>query len=235
MKTSLAQSSQVFLEYLEGWQASLPSLILAETAPLAQKTALLCVDVTNGFCKTGALASPRVGGIVQPVVRLFQAAWHHGINHIVLLNDNHEPDALEFSAFPVHGVRGTTEADPVDEIKNLPFFNHIVIIPKNSVAPGVNTGLAHWMASHPEVDTYIVTGDCTDICTYQLAIHVKTDANSRQVPRRVIVPADCVDTYDRSVETARQEGGFPHPGDLLHSIFLYHMALNGIDIVRDIR
>jgi hypothetical protein len=24
----------------------------------------------------------------------------------------------------------------------------------------------------------------------------------------------------------------PHPGDLMHAFFLYHMALNGVEVVR---
>ena len=52
--------------------------------------------------------------------------------------------------------------------------------------------------------------------------------------RRVIVPADCVDTYDMPVETAAEIGAMPHDAELLHAIFLYHMALNGIVIVKTI-
>ena len=33
------------------------------------------------------------------------------------------------------------------------------------------------------------------------------------------------------VETALQLGALPHDGDLLHRIFLYSMALNGIEVV----
>jgi hypothetical protein len=36
------------------------------------------------------------------------------------------------------------------------------------------------------------------------------------------------------VDVARRLGGLPHAGDLLHLIFLYHMALNGIEIVREV-
>ena len=36
------------------------------------------------------------------------------------------------------------------------------------------------------------------------------------------------------VETARQIGALPHDGDLLHRLFLYHMALNGIRVVREL-
>jgi hypothetical protein len=65
-------------------------------------------------------------------------------------------------------------------------------------------------------------------------MHLRLDANARQLNRKVIVPANCVDTYDRPVSAARAEGGLPHPGDLLHAVFLYHMALNGVEIAKSI-
>jgi hypothetical protein len=39
-----------------------------------------------------------------------------------------------------------------------------------------------------------------------------------------------VDTYDMSVSTATQIGANPHGADLLHAVFLYHMALNGVEV-----
>jgi hypothetical protein len=48
---------------------------------------------------------------------------------------------------------------------------------------------------------------------------------------RIIVPANCVRTYDMPVETALGLGALPHDGDLLHRIFVYHIALNDIQVV----
>jgi hypothetical protein len=79
-----------------------------------------------------------------------------------------------------------------------------------------------------------VVGDCTDLCVYQLAMDLRTAANARQLPRRVIVPVNCVDTYDLPVETARAAGIMPHPGDFMHAVFLYSMALNGVEIVEKV-
>lgn len=229
----LSTKSQPFLNYLEDWLDQLPTLSLEEATVNPENCAVFSVDITNGFCNEGALASPRVANIVTPIVRLFEAAWSRGIKNILLINDAHEPDALEFSAFPPHCVRGTSEAEPVNEIKDLPYFNQMVILEKNSVAPRCNSGLEQWMSEHGNVDTFIVVGDCTDICTYQLALYLLTDANARQLKRSVIIPADCVDTYDRSLETAQTQGGMAHPGDLFHAIFLYHMALNGIKVIKN--
>ena len=91
------------------------------------------------------------------------------------------------------------------------------------------------MVEHPKVSDYLVVGDCTDLCVYQLAMHLRLDANARQKNRRVIIPAECVDTYDMSVSTAAKLGAMPHDAELLHAIFLYHMALNGIVIVKSIQ
>jgi nicotinamidase-related amidase len=224
-------NSQPFLDYLSGFQSGLPSLPLNTLVDDPQHIAIICVDVTNGFCHEGQLASPRVKGIIAPIVSLFEKAWSAGVRHILLPQDTHEPQAVEFGQFPPHCVRGTAEAETVPEIKALPYYEHMVVMEKNSIHSGMNTHLNAWIAAHPEVDTFIVVGDCTDLCTYQLAMHLRLEANARQLQRRVVVPADCVDTYDMPVDLAQKIGALPHDADLLHAVFLYHMALNGVDVV----
>lgn len=230
----LAQQSAEFLNYLEEWLDQLPSVSLDEVVNDPARLAIVSVDVINGFCAFGPLSSPRVAGIVTPIAGLFSRAWEKGVRHILLTQDTHEPDAVEFGQWPAHCVRGTAEAEPVDAFKALPFFGQMIQMPKNSIHSGLNTGLNEWVAAHPEVDTYIVVGDCTDLCTYQLAMHLRLEANARQLRRRVILPVDGVDTYDRPVALAKEQGGMPHPADLIHAVFLYHMALNGVEVVANL-
>jgi nicotinamidase-related amidase len=232
MNQNLAGQLVEFLAFLDGWLANLPDLSLEQVFERPDRCAIVSVDVINGFCVSGPLASPRVGAIAAPIAALFERSWVAGVRHILLTQDTHEPDAVEFAQFPPHCVRGTTEAEAVAEFKALPFYDLLVQMPKNSIHSGINTGLNEWVAAHSLVDTYVVVGDCTDLCTYQLAMHLRLDANARQLQRRVVVPVDCVDTYDRPVAVAQTQGGLPHPAELLHGIFLYHMALNGIEVVR---
>lgn len=232
--TSLAENSLEFLTYLESWMDKLPEMPLGTAVLVPQETALISVDVIKGFCDFGPLSSPRVARIAVPISLLFEKAWKAGIRELVLTQDTHEPDAMEFGQWPPHCIRGTAEAEAVDSIRALPFFSQIRRFEKNSISSGINTGLNEWLRQHPELNTFLVVGDCTDLCTYQLAMYLRLDANARQLQRRVIVPVDCVDTYDRSVETARTDGGMPHDASLTHALFLYHMALNGVEVISKI-
>jgi nicotinamidase-related amidase len=228
----LLSESEAFLRYLAAWAGDLPTEALATVAAEPASVALVSVDVINGFCYRGPLASERVAAIVPPVVALFERAHKVGIPHFVLVQEAHEPDALEFGQYPAHAVRGTTEAEAVPELRALPFFDEMAVIPKNSIHPAHNTRFDKWLQAHPEVSTFIVVGDCTDLCTYQTAMHLRLRANAFQLPHRIIVPADCVETFDLPVAAAQQVGAVPHAGDLLHLIFLYSMRLNGVEVVR---
>jgi nicotinamidase-related amidase len=229
--SSLIENSQEYLQFVETWLADLPILSISQAKIEPAATALISVDIIKGFCTIGPLSSPRVNGIVQPITRLMSRLWQAGVRHILLSQDTHEPDAVEFGSFPPHCVRGTEEAETVEAFKQLPFFSQMHLLEKNSIATGINTELDQWIGQHPEINTFIVVGDCSDLCTYQLAMHLRLSANDRQLQRRVIAPADCIQTYDMSVKVAAEIGGVPHPGDLLHHIFLHHMALNGIEVI----
>ncbi|HBF41102.1 MAG TPA: nicotinamidase [Anaerolineaceae bacterium] len=221
--------------YLKNRMDALPVLRGTDLFAEPERVALISVDLIKGFCDVGPLSSPRVRAVVAPATDLFSLAHQHGVTALALAQDTHEPDAKEFSAWPPHCVRGTVESETVDELKALPFFDQISIFEKNSINSAEFTGLEAWIAARPALDTFLVVGDCTDLCVYQLAMHLLTQANARQMQRRVIVPANCVDTYDLPTETAIQAGLTPHPADLMHALFLYHMALNGVEIVQSVQ
>ena len=226
-----------FLDYLDDWlddllPMPLESLIAQAGGP--QHVAIFCVDVINGFCYEGPLASARVAKVVGPIVELFQNAYAAGVEHFVLTHDAHDPAAVEFVDYPPHCIRGTSESAIVPELMALPFAPTYTILPKNSISSSANTGLDAWLDAHPAITHRVVVGDCTDICAYQLAMHLKVRANAANIVAPVIVPINCVDTYDISVEAAQREEIPAHPADLLHTVFLYNMQRNGIKVVTHI-
>jgi nicotinamidase-related amidase len=228
----LLEQSQPFLSYLTDWQAQLPTLDLAAELKEPQRAAVISEDLVKGFCTVGPLSSPRIQAVAAPAVRLVKRAHELGVSHFLLLQDTHEPDAVEFGSFPPHCVRGTEESETVPELAALPFAKQFTIIPKNSLNPALALSFQDWLVRHDAVQAFIIVGDCTDLCVYQIAMALRVRANDlQQRDLRVIVPSDCVDTYDLPVDVARSMGAMPHAGDLLHLIFLYHMALNGVEVV----
>ena len=185
------------------------------------------------FAMKGALASSRVKGIIPAVVAAFEGANAIGVRNFVLPQDCHTPDALEFAAYPPHCQVGTSEAETVPELRNLPFANLFQIMPKNSLSSFFGTDLSEWLNAHHDLSTVVVVGDCTDLCVYLLALDLKLYANAHDWKMRVIVPENAVQTYDMSVETANTIGALPHYGEFLHLVFLYHMRLNGIEVVKE--
>lgn len=231
---SWIEESRDFLIDIDRWLLNRQAVHIADFSNPPERTAITSVDMINGFCHEGPLASARVAQIIPPIVNLFQAAWRLGINQILLIQDTHDPNAVEFGQFPPHCIRGTSGAEAVPEIKALPFFEQMITFPKNSIHSGLDTGLDDWISENQQVDQFIVVGDCTDLCTYQLAMHLRLAANAGQLERRVVLPLDCVDTYDLPIAIAEEVGGIPHNAELLHRVFLYSMRLNGIEIVSQI-
>jgi len=230
--TGLQARSAAFLDYLDQFVSGLKPAAWDEVSPDSAHTAIFAIDIVNGFCYEGNLASPRIARIVEPAVRLFTLAHARGVRQFVLIQEWHHEHATEFNAFPRHCVRNTREAESVPAIAALSFAAEFVLLHKNSLSAAIGTGLDAWLEAHP-VQTAIVVGDCTDLCTYNLAMHLRLRANERNENLRVLVPANCVDTYDLPV-AAQQIGALPHDANLLHAVFLYHMHLNAIDVVREI-
>jgi len=221
-----------YLNFLDEFYSNLKELPIDNLLDNPEKVAIISMDVTNAFCRTGKLASERVATIIDPIVELFMLAWNKGLKKIVLLHDCHTLNAKEFDAFGEHAICGTVESETVDEIKSLPFYDEMKIMKKNSVNPAQNTEFDRWLDEHPEITTFIVVGDCTDLCVYQASMHLQTAANARDIERRVIIPEVCIDTYDISVKIAKDSPAEPHPADLMHKLFLHHMKLNGIEIYK---
>lgn len=204
---NLTENARPFIAYLDDWYTALPALPLAAIIGAEpERVALVSIDIINGFCKSGALASARVGRIAQPIADLFQRAYDQGVRNFVLTQDTHTQHTPEFAAYPPHCLAGTAESEATDELKALPFYDALVIVPKNSINSHLGTNLGAWIAAHPEIDRFVVVGDCTDLCTYSAAMHLRLEANALDLERRVIVPADVVETFDTPVSVARDLG-----------------------------
>lgn len=186
----------------------------------ADQTGLVIIDMVDGFARQGALSSPRVAALIPTVARIHRYFQEHGMP-VVALADTHPTDAAEFEAFPPHCIVGTQESEMVTELKAIGGYT---LVPKNSTNGFLEPAFREWLDRHGSLRTFVVLGDCTDICILQFALALKADANRRNLPLRVIVPATAVDTFDAP----------GHHGEFMHLVGLTIMAGAGIEIVRDL-
>ena len=208
---------------ISDWFANVAPSPLDRISGDPESTAVFSTDMINGFLRNGSLASERVNAITEPVVSLFSRAWDLGMREFVLLQDTHDPMTPEFVSYPPHALVGTKESETIPELTELPFSDRFTVIEKNSLSPSIGTIFDSLLAEHEHISTAIVVGNCTDLCVYQLAMHLRLRADALNLAEfEVIVPENCVATFDTS----------NHPGDFFHQVFLYHMASNGIRIVR---
>lgn len=238
--------SSAFISYLDDLLSDLPEETISSIAEKAggiDRVYLVFVDILKGFCETGALASQRVNEMVDPVVRLAGLCLDKGMpnENLVFLNDHHPENAAEFSAFAPHCIRGTDEAEVVEPLKAIQGRKGVQTFRKNATNGlfGKNDDGLRFFEWLEKVfaggkSVFIVVGDCTDLCIYQNAMAIRLLANEKNADTRVIVPRSHVRTYDLSVEQAEKLKVLAHDGDFLDLVFLYHMKLNGIEIISTI-
>lgn len=185
-----------------------------------KESAFVIVDMVNGFAREGALMSPRVEELIPEVTELSKACDKMCIQKVAFA-DCHTEASPEFDSYPVHCMKSSSEGEIVDEIKDIGGY---ILIPKNSTNGFFEEGFQKWFDENQQINTFIVTGDCTDICVQQFAVTIKTWFNMKNKKSRIIVPVNAVETYDL---------GF-HDGDLMNMMALYNMMINGIEIVKSI-
>ncbi len=186
----------------------------------AENTAFVIVDMVNGFAREGALKSPRVEALIPEIVKISKACGEHGIIKIAFA-DCHKSYSPEFGSYPPHCLKDTSESEIVNELKEAGGYQ---LIEKNSTNGFIEEQFQDWLVKNPKIDTFILAGDCTDICVEQFANTIKAFFNTRNKKSRVIVPISLVDTYDLGT----------HDADLMNLMALYIMRGNGIEIVKDI-
>jgi len=173
--------------------------------------------------------------LILSIVELFKKVNQLSFNKFVLVQDAPNPAAPEFEAWPSYCAKGTRELATIPEIAKLDFSDKFTIILKNSLHSALNTKINSWLEKNEELRDLIVVGNCADVFVYNLAMHLRLRVNVYNLRhQRVILPANCVNTYDLSVKQAKDLDILPHRGDFIHLFFLYHMALNGINVVQKI-
>lgn len=166
---------------------------------------LVVVDMQNGFLREGNLASDRCLAVLPAVRQEVDEALAAG-RRVLFTADTHEIDDAEFAVFPEHCVRGSREADLVDEL--LPLLNHddVLLLRKRRYSALFETEMEGHLHRFG-IDSVRICGVCTDICV----LHTTADLRNRDLP--VTVAAHATGTFD----------GPGHPADVVQEASLMHL------------
>jgi len=183
------------------------------------QTSFIVVDAINGFCKKGPMADIETMNTVPAIVDYLKQGVEK-FQSIVLFQDKHEKDAIEFKSFPEHCLRDDAESEIVDEIYEIikphlgNFDLEIMCESKNStnglhslidsysikrLSQGIKDNkldeYKQYAGFDSRIQNVVIVGFCTDICVMQFAVGLKTLFNEFNVDIDVVVPIDGVDTY----------------------------------------
>lgn len=197
----------------------LSSMSLSDFAP--EKTALIVVDVVNGFIREGAMASPLVEGIIPEVAKLMTVCNKAEIP-VVAFADCHKEDCSEFSSFPPHCIENTSESELVDELKKVGGY---FLMKKNSTNGFHEKIFKQCLIQNPTTNTFIVVGDCTDICVMQFCLTLKTWYTQQNRNIDIYIPVNAVETYDAP----------NHDADFMNIAAYKLMKDSGIKFVKEIK
>lgn len=155
----------------------------------------IIVDMVNGFVREGVLHDKEIAKVIPRQIELIKGAKNKG-SLIVFIKDTHDKNAAEFMRFgnTEHCVRGTSEAEIVDEL--LPFVDDdTIVIEKNSTsfmeAPMFRR-VAHKATNIKKVE---VVGCCTDICDFNGLMGYANFSDEHNRGIEFILHTDAVATY----------------------------------------
>lgn len=163
---------------------------------------LIVVDMVNGFVKEGALHDEAIARTIPRQIELIKEARAKGYL-IVFVKDTHDKDAVEFRRFgnTKHCVRGTKEAELVDELKPYEDEDDTISIEKNSTSFMEAPEFRELIAKANNIKRVEEVGCCTDICDFNgiMGLANYYDQWNRKVD--IIVHEDAIATYSEDVRS----------------------------------
>ena len=160
------------------------------------KKCLIVVDMVNGFVREGVLHDEAIATIIPRQIELIEKNQEEK-ELTIFIKDTHDEDAVEFKIFggTKHCVRGTSEAELVDELKLYEGRENTISIEKNSTSYMEAPKFRKLIKELKNLKEINIVGCCTDICDFNgtMALANYFDEWNRDVEIRV--HQDAVATY----------------------------------------
>lgn len=181
------------------------------------KKLVINIDMVKGFCEKGAMADVTIKKSVPYQIQKIEEAKKEEGTQIVFIGEWHDKDCQEFKYFPEHCVKGTEEAEFIDELQ--PYVKGAKVFNKNATM-GTTDEFNKFIDACENVEEVEIQGCCTDICVMNFAIPIKNRFNEKNRDVDVVIYEECVETYDAPT----------HKRDEYNEWAFKFMAQNGIKI-----
>ena len=184
------------------------------------ETALIVVDMVNGFVNEGVLHDKNIKKIVPRQLELLEEAEKKG-SLIILVKDTHNKNATEFKRFgnTTHCIKGTSEAELIDELKPFEQKDNVITVEKNSTSLMESPEFREIVKQAENLKEVNFVGCCTDICVFNGAMGLANYYDQWNRDVTINVHEDAIATYSED-----ERGEYIESAKLL-------MKLQGINLV----
>lgn len=167
------------------------------------ETALIVVDMVNGFVNEGVLHDKNIRKIVPRQLELLEEAEKKG-SLIILVKDTHNKNATEFKRFgnTTHCIKGTSEAELIDELKPFEQKDNVITVEKNSTSLMESLEFREIVKQAENLKEVNFVGCCSDICVFNGAMGLANYYDEWNRDVTINVHEDAIATYS---EDEREE------------------------------
>lgn len=160
------------------------------------ETALIVVDMVNGFVNEGVLHDKNIKKIVPRQLELLEEAEKKG-SLIILVKDTHNKNATEFKRFgnTTHCIQGTSEAELIDELKPFEQKDNVITVEKNSTSLMESPEFREIVRQAENLKEVNFVGCCTDICVFNGAMGLANYYDQWNRDVTINVHEDAIATY----------------------------------------
>lgn len=160
------------------------------------KKCVIVVDMINGFVKEGVLHDKKIAEIIPRQIELLNEYQNDDVLKI-FIKDTHDDNAIEFKRFgnTKHAVRGTSEAEVVDELKKFENMENTISIEKNSTSYMEAPKFREVIKELINLKEVHVVGCCTDICDFNGTMGLANYFDEWNRDIEIYVHQDAVATY----------------------------------------
>lgn len=188
------------------------------------KKVLYVIDVVNGFIYDGKMHDQYIERIINPIKNLVEQFLNDD-EAVVFFKEAHTKDSIEFDSHPEHCLIGNIQAEVVDQLKVYLGNDNVYEFNKNSTSGIFAPGYSEFQKKLINVEEEVMVGDCTDICINNFAIPRKMQLNEENRRVNLVVPVNCVETFNNP--------DIPHDRDLYNFMAFKLLEQAGINLVEE--